>query len=158
MELEARFGKSAPHSTFPKATVGDHECWQGIGLTGDHAQDYATLIGKCGAPTGLAEYVSPVTGKIHHKHKRRDVYTLRLEKGLCYRYFAVGDGTIADLDILVLRNGALIADDKTVHPVAIIESDKPWCMDHDETYDFSIEVEGPGQGHYTFGVWAKPKS
>jgi hypothetical protein len=155
--LEAHFHKDAPRSMFPKATVGEHECWQGVGLTGDHAKDFAMLIGRCGTPTGLAEYVTPVTGHIHHKHKRRDVYTLHLEKGLCYRYFAAGDSTIADLDILVLRNGALIADDKTTQPIAIIEGDRPWCMDHDETYDFSIEVEGPGHGKYMFGVWAKPK-
>jgi hypothetical protein len=155
--LEALFGKDVPRSTFPKASVGEHDCWQGLGLTGQHDKDYALLIEKCGSPTGLAEYVHPVTGHVHHKHKRRDVYTLHLLKGLCYRYFAVGDSTIADLDILVLRNGSLIADDKTTHPVAIIEGDKPWCMEHDETYDFSIEVEGPGNGRYTFGVWAKPK-
>ncbi len=150
--------KNPPKASFPKRTVGDKECWQGTALEGDAQKDFDALIKKCGAPTGLAEYVHPVMGKLHHEHDKRDTYKLKLAGGMCYRYFAVADAGVKDLDILVTKpNGALVADDKTSHPVAIIEFDKSWCMDEDTEYDFHIEVDGVGTGHYVFGVWAKPK-
>jgi hypothetical protein len=146
-------------TAYPKRTIGDKECWQGTALAGEAKKDYDTLIGKCGAATGLAEYVKPATGKLHHLHDKRDTFKLKLLGGMCYRYFAVADSGIKDLDILVMKpGGALVADDKTSNPVAIIEFDKSWCMDEDAEYDFHIEVDGEGNGHYIFGVWAKPKS
>ena len=156
--MAPQVAKSTPKSKFPKASVTDRACWEGIGLTGDHDKDYAEIIAKCGGPTGLLEYARPVSGKLHHKHDKRDSYTMKLAGGLCYRYFGVADGGITDLDILIEKpNGALVADDKTSQPVAIIEGDKPWCLDQDAEYNFQIEVDGEGRGGYTFGVWARPK-
>ena len=150
--------KGMPKGTYPKKTVGDKECWQGTSLAGDAKKDFDVIIQKCGAPTGLAEYAKPVLGKLHHVHDKRDTFKLKLVGGMCYRYFAVADAGIKDLDILVTKpNGALVADDKTSHPVAIIEFDKSWCMDEDTEYDFHVEVDGEGTGNYMFGVWAKPK-
>jgi hypothetical protein len=145
-------------TSFPKATTGDRECWQRLGLTGDHKKDYDAIIARCGEPTGLAEYAKPVTGRVHSVRDRRDTYVLKLAHGLCYRYFAVGGRGIADLDILVTKKGALVAADKTSQPIAIIDVDRTWCMDSDEEYEFNIEVKGEGTGAYTFGVWAKPKA
>ena len=156
--MAPQVAKSTPKSKFPKASVTDRACWEGIGLTGDHVKDYAEIVAKCGGPTGLLEYAHPVSGKLHHKHDKRDSYTMKLAGGLCYRYFGVADGGITDLDILIEKpNGALVADDKTSQPVAIIEGDKPWCLEQDAEYNFQIEVDGEGKGGYTFGVWARPK-
>ena len=151
------FTKSTPKSSFPKKTVGDKECWQGSELSGDAAKDYAMLVGKCGAPTGSLEYAKAVVGHLHHVKDKRDTFMLKLLGGYCYRYFAVADSTIKDLDILVEKNNALVADDKTTSPVAIVESDKQWCQDVDVEYSFHIEVDGEGRGNYLFGVWARPK-
>jgi hypothetical protein len=90
---------------------------------------------------------------------KRDTYVVKLRGGLCYRFFGVADGTIKDLDILVEKtNGDLVGDDKANGPVAIIESDKAWCFDSDGDYQFRVEVDGTGEGHYAFGVWARPRS
>jgi hypothetical protein len=97
-------------------------------------------------------------GKIHHTADKRDSFKLKLKGGLCYRYFAAADDTVEDLDILVeTTDGALVADDKTKSPVAIIEASKAWCQSDDVEYVFHIEVDGAGKGGYTFGVWARPK-
>lgn len=144
--------------SYPKATATEDGCWKDVGLTGKHAKDYAAIIDSCGAPTGLVEYAKPVVGWVHHTKDKRDSFEIALEGGLCYRYFAAADGTIADLDILVeTTGGALVADDKTKSPVAIIEATKSWCQADDVTYVFHIEVDGPGKGGYTFGVWARKK-
>lgn len=150
--------KATPKSAYPKATVGDKECWGSVRLSGQHEKDYAAIIAACGTPTGSLEYAKPVAGKLHHKHDKRDTYTLKLLAGMCYRYYAVADQGINDLDILVEKpGGALIADDKQTSPVAIVDIDKSWCMDEDAEYVFALEVDGVGKGGYMFGVWARPK-
>ncbi len=155
--MAALINKSTAKSSFPKKAVSDHDCWQATMITGDAQKDFATIVGKCGAPTGSLEYAKPVLGHLHHEKDKRDTYMLKLAGGYCYRYFAVADGSIKDLDILVEKNGALVADDKTSNPVAIVEADKQWCQDDDVEYSFHIEVDGVGKGNYVFGVWARPK-
>lgn len=151
------FTKDKPPK-FPKKTMDDQACWQGMELSGDAQKDYDALTARCGAPTGLVEYSEPQTGHLHHKHDARDQFKLKLAGGYCYRYFAVGDGSIADLDILVTRYGGdIVADDQAKGPVAIIQGSKPWCMDEDADYDFEVMVDGAGQGKYVIGAWARPK-
>lgn len=152
------FAKDA-RPTFPKATTSDRECWQTLSLSGEAKKDFAALVSSCGAPTGSVQYVAPAAGKLHHIHDKRDTFVVKIQGGLCYRFFGVADGTIKDLDILIERsNGDLVGDDRTNGPVAIIDSDKNWCMDNDGDYQFKVEVDGPGTGNYEFGVWARPKN
>ena len=142
--------------TFPAATVNEQACWQTMGLSGTAKKDYEALIAKCGASTGSVEYVKPTLGKLHDKHDKRDTFVVPIQGGLCYRFFGVADSTIKDLDVLVeKKGGALVGDDKTNGPVAIIESDKAWCFDKDGVYNFLVEVDGQGSGDYVFGIWAR---
>src|SRR5215472_18880151 len=118
------FGKNSRPS-FPKATVSDRECWQAIRLSGDARKDYAALVESCGTPTGSVQYVAPIAGKLHHRLDKRDTFDVKIQGGLCYRFFGVADASIPDLDILIERaNGDLVGDDKTNGPVAIIDADK----------------------------------
>ncbi len=152
------FDKKKSKASFPKKTAGDADCWASVAVTGNHTHDYEAIVAACGTPTGLVEYAHVIEGKLHHQHDPRDVYKLPLLGGYCYRYFAVADSGITDLDLLIEKpGGALVGDDKTNSPTAIIESDKPWCLDEDQTLEFHVQVDGPGAGGYTFGVWARPK-
>ncbi len=155
--LATLLGKG-PLPAFPKATVSEHDCWQTLTISGESRKDYEAIVAKCGAATGSIEYVKPAIGKLHSKHDKRDTFVVPIRGGLCYRFFGVADASIKDLDILIEKTGgALVGDDKTNGPVAIIESDKAWCMDTDGTYNFLVEVDGEGQGNYVFGVWARKK-
>ena len=145
------------HPVYPKAAVEERECWRSLSLTGEARPDFEVLVAKCGSPTGALEYASPATGKLHHSLDQRDTYVVPVRKGLCYRFFGVGDATIPDLDILIERDGALQGEDKTKGPVAIIDSDKAWCMDLDATLSFHVQIKNDGEGRYVFGVWARPK-
>ncbi len=156
--LQVVMDRKTPRSRFPRATTSDVKCWHEVALSGDHRKDFAQLIEKCGSPTGLLEYVKPAEGRLHHKHDPRDTFTIKLVAGYCYRYFAVGDGTTEDMDILVKHmNGALMADDNTKSPAAIIRNEQPWCIDEDMEIQLDVAVDGPGHGGYTIGVWARPK-
>lgn len=152
------FDKSSK-PTFPKATDSEATCWQSISLSGDAKKDYDALAAKCGAPTGSVAYTKPSPGRLHSVKDKRDTFQLHLMGGLCYRFFGVADGSVQDLDILIeqQKGGALVGDDKTHGPVAIIEMGKAWCMDQDVDYSFLVQVGGTGTGRYVFGVWAKPK-
>ncbi len=155
--LKPLFEKTAM-PTFPKATTNEQACWQTMGLSGSAKKDYEALTAKCGASTGAVEYVKPTLGKLHDKHDKRDTSVVPIQGGLCYRFFGVADSTIKDLDVLIEKTGgALVGDDKTNGPVAIIESDKAWCMDRDGVYNFLVEVDGQGSGEYVFGIWARKK-
>ena len=150
------FGKNNRPS-FPKATATDLECWQAIRLSGDAGKDYDALVEHCGTPTGSVPYVAPIAGKLHHQLDKRDTFDVKIQGGLCYRFFGVADASIPDLDILIEKaNGDLVGDDKTNGSVAIIEADKNWCMDRDDDYRFQVQVKGTGKGNYKFGVWARP--
>ncbi len=130
-----------------------------MSLSGEATKDFSALVSSCGAPTGSVQYVAPAAGKLHHLRDKRDTFFVKIQGGLCYRFFGVADGTIKDLDILIeRRNGDLVGDDRTNGPVAIIDADKNWCMDNDGEYQFQVQVDGPGTGNYEFGVWARPKN
>ena len=60
---------------------------------------------------------------LHIKHDKRDEFKVKVQKGMCYRYFAVADDGIKDIDIIVLKKGALMAMDKTDHPIAVLMPD-----------------------------------
>lgn len=152
--LKPLFEKTSMPS-FPTATVSELQCWQTVGVKGSAKDDYQTITAKCGAATGSVEYVKPTIGSLHHKHDRRDTFVVPIQGGLCYRFFGVADSTIQDLDILIEERGNLVGDDKTNGPVAIIESDKAWCMQKDGIYNFLVEVDGEGHGQYVFGIWAR---
>lgn len=150
--------KNTPKSAYPKATVQDGQsCLGAIPWSGNHKVDYQTVVDKCGTPTGMLKYVEPRDGRLHAKKDKVDLFQVKVYKNMCYRYFAVADDGIKDIDILVLKKGAMMAMDKTAHPVAIIDHDKLWCVDDDMDLDFRVEIDGPGAGTYTFGVWTRPK-
>ena len=154
VNLKALFEKGGAPA-FPAATISEQDCWRSVSVVGNARQDYETILKQCGASTGAVQYVRPAMGHLHHKLQRRDTFVVPIQGGLCYRFFGVGDSTINDLDILIEQRGALVGDDKTKGPVAIIESDKAWCMDRDGVYNFLVQVHGEGQGHYIFGIWAR---
>lgn len=143
--------------SFPKATADEHACWQTISVSGDAQKDFDALVAACGGPTGSIEYVKPSAGKLHETKDKRDTYVVNIRGGYCYRFFGVADATIKDLDILIERtNGDLVGEDRTNGPIAIIDSDKAWCIDQGGDYQFGVKIDGAGRGHYIFGVWARP--
>jgi hypothetical protein len=156
--MTPQFDKTQAKGSFPKKAKPDSQCWAQVSVTGEHTKDYAAIVAACGTPTGLLEYAKPVEGTLHHKHDPADVFTMPVLAGYCYRYFAVADATITDLDLLIeKKGGALVGDDKTSSPYAIIDGDQSWCQDEDQNLEFHVQVDGPGKGGYTFGVWARPK-
>lgn len=141
---------------FTRAQVQEKDCWQLVPLTGEAVQDYASLIEHCGKPTGAIEYARPAIGTLDFARDKRDTVIVFLRGGLCYRFFGVGDASIPSLEIVIERNGALQGEDRASGSVAIINTDRAWCIDSDAEYRFLVKVGRQGHGRYVFGVWARP--
>ena len=143
-------------SDFPPQTVAYGDCWRGARLTGDFAADYNNLVNACGKPTGMLPFSKPMTGELNDDHKG-DVYTVKLVGGACYRIFAVAGGTIKDIDIAIATmENKIVAADKYTQPVAVIEWQKPVCVEHDVQFKLVVARDGGGSGGYGFGIWFKP--
>lgn len=145
-----------PKSAYPKATTSDGDCWKTVSFTGQHDKDYPALIDKCGTPTGMLEYVKPASGKLHHIKDAVDSFSVTMNKGTCYRLFAVGDSSIHDIDVVILRNGSILGNGSMTQPVEIIQGSSPFCPTDDGNYTFDVKVHGEGKGAYTFGIWTRP--
>ena len=154
--LDGLFDKTAKKADFPKKTANDKDCLREAQLSGKAAKDYDAIMAKCGGPTGMKEYTKKVTGTFDAKHPR-DVYRVKMLGGFCYRFWAVGDQAVGNLDIRVQTpKGALVSIDQSSQAVAMLDPDEPWCKSHDREFDFVVETQG-GKGAYVFGVWARPK-
>jgi hypothetical protein len=149
--------KTTPKSAYPKAKTTDGDCWKAVSFSGQNDKDFPALIASCGTPTGMLEYVKPQSGKLHHIKDAIDSFTVAMNKGACYRIFAVADSTIHDIDIVILRNGAILGTDDMTQPVAIIQGKDPFCPTDDGNYGFDVKIKGEGKGAYMFGIWTRPK-
>ncbi len=149
--------KATPKSQYPKAKTTDGDCWKTVSFSGQHAMDWSALITQCGTPTGMLEYVKPQEGKLHHIKDVSDSFTVVMNKGMCYRLFAVADSTIHDIDIVILRDNNILGTDDMTQPVAIIQGKDPFCPLDDGNYSFDVKIKGEGKGAYTFGIWTRPK-
>lgn len=155
--LEPLLAKGAPKADFPKKSASDKDCLQAASLSGKAAADFDAIAAKCGAPTGMKEYVKKVTGTLDAKHPR-ETYSVKMLGGFCYRFFAIGDHAIGDMDIRVQTpKGALVSMDQSKQAVAVLDPDEPWCKTHDREFQFVVESASGKPGAYVFGVYARPK-
>jgi hypothetical protein len=154
--LDTLLDKTAKKDGFPKKTASDKDCLREAQFMGKADKDYDALMAKCGAPTGMKEYTKKTTGKLDAKHPR-DTYRVKMLGGFCYRFWAIGDKEVGNLDIRVQTpKGALVSIDQSTQAVAVLDPDEPWCKSHDRDFDFVVETQN-GKGTYVFGVWARPK-
>lgn len=152
--LEPVISRDDPLPSF-KAKAREKDCWQAVALMGEAQQDYDSLVERCGTPTGSFEYARPAVGTLDSVRDKHDTFIVFLRGGLCYRFFGVGDSSIPKLNIVIERNGSLQGEATANGSVAIINTDKAWCIDSDAEYRFLVQVGAQGHGKYVFGVWAR---
>jgi hypothetical protein len=159
IRLTPLFGAAgSPPPTFPAATASDLGCLGRATVVGDNAKDYPAVVSACGAPTGLAEYTKPVSGMLQSAFDKQDSYVVALAGGYCYRVFATGDQSIFDLGLSITPvAGGKTTEDGARGSVAMLDNDRPLCVDQGGDYAINLAIEGMGYGGYTLGVWARPK-
>jgi hypothetical protein len=160
--LEVVLPEGKGRSDFPKQLEADATCWKTVELRGDHDKDYEALMSRCGEPTGMLPYTRPVESRLHDvrggdKKDPRDFLSVRVREGMCYRFYAVADEAMVDLDMHIYKGGgALVAVVETRSPALIVQSRAPLCPDHTEDWLLELDVNANGTGRYRLGVWARP--
>lgn len=160
--LEIVLAQSKGPSDFPTQLDDDATCWRKVELHGDHDGDYTRLTSVCGEPTGMLPYTVPVESRLHDvrggDHKdAKDYFAVRVREGMCYRFYAVADESLVDLDLHVYKSsGALVGVSETRSPALIMHSRTALCPDNTEDWVLELDVNANGNGRFKFGVWARP--
>jgi hypothetical protein len=141
-----------PTGGFPPQRVGFDECYKGFRVTGNSEQDVAGLGQRCGAPCGMTPFSGIMSGSQDEKDNV-DVYGINLRSDRCYRFFAVGEGSISDLDSAIAdADGNVLLRDVFNDAAPILGPEKPFCPPAPARYKFVVSVAS-GSGTFHFQVW-----
>lgn len=129
------------------------ECYRSFSPSGSPRAALGRLTRGCG-PTGGMRAVTPITEGSQTEKDPVDRYTFYVPKaGACYRVYAVGEPTVADLDLLVRGpDGQDVAADVTNDPFPVLPPAGPLCFDTPGLYMLEVSVFR-GQGRYALQVW-----
>ncbi len=142
---------------FPPQRVGFDQCYKGFQISGDSQRDVAALGKRCGAPCGMIPFSGIMSGS-QDEHDNVDVYGITLRGDRCYRFFAVGERGIADLDSAIANGaGEVLLRDVFNDAAPILGPKRPFCPPAAGRYKFVVSVAS-GTGAFHFQVWqgAKP--
>lgn len=129
------------------------ECYGAFSPTGDPKADLERLTRSCG-PTGGMHSVTPIHLDRQAEQDPVDRYTFYVPKaGSCYRIYAVGDGSVGDLDLLLRGpDGADVVADVTHDAHPVLPPKGPICFDSPGLYLLEVSVFR-GAGRYAIQVW-----
>jgi hypothetical protein len=125
-------------------------CLAGLVAERDPVRDVTRLVTVCGPSTGM----TPVDSNLREGALADGapvVLELPLQRGRCYRIFAVADAGISELDLEVKTSrGTLVAQDHMTGRIAVAQPDRPFCTEANETA--SLTVKGVGAGAFALDV------
>jgi hypothetical protein len=148
----------------PAGTTSDPEerartqwesCYSTFAPSGDAEGDLTRLVRDCG-PTGGMRAVTPIRLGMQSSEDPVDRYTFEVPSpGKCYRVYAVGESSIADLDLL-LRGPARnhYVADVTHDSWPVLPPREPVCFDQPGSYMLEVSVYR-GAGRYALQVWGR---
>lgn len=144
-----------PRRTYPDRTARYDECYHRFEPTRAPMADIQKLGEMCGRPTGMLPMTEPTSGRLAHRSQiTREV---KLFADRCYRFFAVGDASIADLDTVIRRSsGEAVIYDTLMDPIPILDTKAPFCPDRSDTYRFEISA-AEGSGSFAYQIWEGPR-
>lgn len=155
-EVPSLAGPPEGHEQFPDRKVGYEACYKGFQMTGNADRDMQDLTRRCGKPCGMLPMSEIVVGR-QDERDRVDIYGINLRADRCYRFFAVGDQGVQDLDsALADGEGNILVRDVFNDAAPIIGPKEPYCPESDGRYKFVVSV-ARGGGTFKFQVWQGPR-
>jgi hypothetical protein len=159
VRLEERGGKSPAGDIpggFPVQRVGFDECYKGFQVTGQSERDVVGLGERCGGPCGMVPFSGVMSGS-QAENDDVDVYGIELRNDRCYRFFAVGEQSISDLDSAIADgDGNVLLRDVYTDSAPILGPEGPFCPPVAGHYKYVVSVAG-GAGTFHFQVWQGPR-
>ena len=141
---------------FPPQRVAYDQCYKGFRVTGNSERDVAALGERCGAPCGMIP-LSGIMSDTQDESDNVDVYGITLSNERCYRFFAVGESSISDLDSAIAdASGNVLLRDVFNDAAPILGPERPFCPNESGRYKFVVSVAS-GTGTFHFQVWQGPR-
>lgn len=152
VRLQEKDGASSSGSGFPTQRVAFDECYKGFSVTGHSERDVIALGERCGAPCGMIPF-SSVRSDSQRESDDVDVYGIELRADRCYRFIAVGDSDIDDLDAAIADSeGNILLRDTYSDSAPILGPESAFCPSSAGHYKFVVSV-ARGAGTFHFQVW-----
>ncbi len=156
LQEKRKAGSSEESGNFPPQRVGYEECYKGFRVSGKPADDVAALGRLCGAPCGMTSFSGIVPGS-QDENDNVDVYGITLRSDRCYRFIAVGENSIRDLDSAIADGeGNVLLRDVFNDAAPILGPKEPFCPARTGRYRYVVSVAS-GSGTFHFQVWQGPK-
>jgi hypothetical protein len=149
---EKHSGGTEAQPGFPAQRVAFDQCYKGFQVTGRSEGDVVGLGERCGAPCGMIPFSGVMSGA-QRESDNVDVYGIDLRGDRCYRFIAVGDSNISDLDAAIADSeGNVLLRDVYTDSAPILGPEEPFCPSAAGHYKFVVSVAG-GEGTFHFQVW-----
>jgi hypothetical protein len=151
----AKPGTGEARPTADTSPQPESTCYQAAKYTGDPQKDIVEIGAAC-KRFGLEPIGQPIVQRsLSEDQGWQRQFEVELQAGACYRFFAVGDTGVKDMDIGIKDSGGQqIAVDGQHGPIAVIDSDGPFCAKKTETVIVLAKVE-KGTGRYAFWQFKK---
>ena len=158
-------GANSPSAAVqPAGTTSDPEesgrtqwesCYSTFAPSGDAEGDLTRLVRDCG-PTGGMRAVTPIRLGTQSSEDPVDRYTFEVPSpGKCYRVYAAGESSIADLDLLLRGPGRdRYVADVTHDSWPVLPPREPVCFNEPGSYMLEVSVYR-GSGRYALQVWGR---
>jgi hypothetical protein len=130
-------------------------CYSTFAPAGDAEADLTRLVRDCG-PTGGMRAVTPIRIGTQSSEDPVDRYTFEVPSpGKCYRVYAAGESSIADLDLLLRgpTRDRYVAD-VTHDSWPVLPPREPVCFNEPGSYMLEVSVYR-GSGRYALQVWGR---
>jgi hypothetical protein len=128
-------------------------CYGQFRPSGEPLADVTRLALLCGPENGMRRVSKqPFEGTVEAGGPPA-TEQIALERGACYRVFAVAEPSVADLDVAVVssRGGALAADHGEDR-WPIVQPDRPFCMLEDDRATIEVRAR-KGAGRFASETW-----
>lgn len=138
----------------PAARTGSPwaDCYRAFQPSDDAAVDLQHLTRLCAARLGL-EALTPVHAGSQREQGRSERLAVSMQRGRCYRAFAVGQRGVIDLDLAIFDpQGGLVAADLSRDRWSVAPPRGPFCPTRSGRYALDIAVT-EGEGEYLAQVW-----
>lgn len=130
-------------------------CYSTFAPAGDPEGDLTRLVRDCG-PTGGMHAVTTIRTGRQSSDDPVDRYTFEVPApGQCYRVYAAGESSIADLDLLLRGPGrSQFVADVTHDSWPVLPPREPVCFAEPGSYMLEVSVYR-GSGRYALQVWGR---
>ena len=130
-------------------------CYGHFKPSGEPLKDVTRLGLMCGPSNGMRRAGDGLSGEVGEGGAPLS-QAFGVQRGACYRVFAVAEASVADLDVTLRSSrGSAIAADHGEDAWPIVQPDRPICALEDDHWTVEVRAKR-GKGRFAAEVWVLP--